>query len=66
MPRYRFDFLAASGATFAMHEIDYADDQAAIVAGHEINGSPSIGACFKIWRDDRLIYHHRNEPPILD
>jgi hypothetical protein len=38
MPCYRFDFLAASGDTFATHEIDYPDDQAAIAAGHEING----------------------------
>lgn len=62
MTPYRIEFLHANGDVFAMHEIGYADDQAAIMGAHEINGSPTIGACFKVWREDHLICHHHNEP----
>jgi hypothetical protein len=61
MSCYRIDFLHESGQVFATHEIDYADDWAAIASAHLINGFPSIGAGFQVWRGDRLIYHHHNE-----
>jgi len=42
---------------FATHEIDYANDDAAIAGGHLINRDPPIGCCcFKVWRDGELIY----------
>ena len=62
MLRYRIDFLHTNGDVFAMHEIDYADDRAAIAGAHLINGFPTIGAAFKVWREDCLVYHHCNEP----
>jgi len=61
MSRYRFDFFASGNNLVATHEIDYSCDQAAIKAGHEINGHPTIGCCFKIWHGDRLVLWHRNE-----
>ena len=48
----------------AMHEIDYANDRAAIVGTHLINGSQTIGVAFKVWREDRPVYHHRNGPAL--
>jgi hypothetical protein len=62
MPRYRFDFLRPEGDIFAAHEIDYVSDEAAIIAGHTINGSPPIGCSFQIWRADSLIHWHYNVP----
>ena len=64
MPRYRIDFLHANGDVFAMHEIAYPDDRAAIADAHRIDGFPAIGAAFKVWREDRLVYHHCNEPAL--
>jgi hypothetical protein len=61
MSRYRIDFLHESGQVFATHEIDYADDWAAIASAHLINGFPSIDGRFQVWQGDRLIYHHHNE-----
>jgi hypothetical protein len=57
---YRFDFLGADGEVFATHEIDYANDEAAIAGGHLINGDPPIGRSFQIWRDGVLIYLYDN------
>jgi hypothetical protein len=62
MLQYRIDFLGDTGDVLAMHEIDYSDDRAAIASAHLINGFPSIGAGFKVWRGDRLVYHHNNGP----
>jgi hypothetical protein len=62
MPRYRFDFYHAKHDRLATHEIDYADDEAAIAGGHLINGSPTIGCCFEMWRDGQLIHRHHNAP----
>jgi hypothetical protein len=62
MPRYRFDFLRSEGGVLATHEIDYDSDEAAIAAGHTINGSPPIGGGFQVWRDGELIHQHRNTP----
>ena len=62
MPRYRFDFLRSQGDVFATHEIDYDSDEAAIVAAHTINGSPPIGASFRVWRDGNLVHCHHNAP----
>jgi hypothetical protein len=64
MLRYRIEFFDETGRIFAMHEIDYSDDQAAIAGGHEINGSPSIATCFEIWQDRRLVLRHANEPEV--
>jgi hypothetical protein len=63
MRRYRFDFLRSGGDVFATHEIDYDSDEAAIAAGHAINGCPPIGSGFQVWRDGELIYRHCNAPP---
>jgi hypothetical protein len=63
---YRIEFFDETGRVFAMHEIDYGDDRAAIAGGHEINGSPTIGAGFRIWQGGRLVHHHSNEPEISD
>ena len=60
MARYRFDFLGADGEVFATHEIDYANDEAAITGGHLINGHPPIGRGFQVWRDGESIYSHDN------
>jgi hypothetical protein len=60
MPQYRFDFLRSAGDVFATHEIDYDSDEAAIAAGHAINGSPSIGSCFQVWRGGDIIHWHYN------
>jgi hypothetical protein len=57
---YRFDLLGADGKVFATHEIDYPNDEAAIVGGHLINGDPPIGRGFQIWRDGVLIYFYDN------
>jgi hypothetical protein len=62
MPRYRFDFLLPTGDLLATHEIDYANDQAAVAGGHLINGCPTIGHCFQVWRDSALIHWHYNVP----
>lgn len=62
MLRYRIDFLGDTGDVFATHELNYADDQAAISGGHKINGSFTIGTCFKIWRNGELIHSHVNAP----
>ena len=61
MSRYRFDFLRSEGDVFATHEIDYDSDEAAIVGGHSINGSPPIGCCFQVWRDDQVVHWHYND-----
>lgn len=60
MVLYRFDFLGTDGLLIATHAIDYESDQAAIEAGHTINGSPSIGACFQVWQAERLVHWHYN------
>jgi hypothetical protein len=62
VPRYRFDFLRSEGNVFGTHEIDYDSDADAIAAGHKMNGSPSIGRSFQIWRDRDLIRWHHNVP----
>ena len=59
MSRYRFDFQRSEGDVFATHEIDHDSDEAAIVAGHTINGS-AIGCSFLVWRDGNLIHRHYN------
>lgn len=64
MQRYRIEFLNAASDVFAMHELYYTDDQAAIAGGHRINGSPPVGASFNVWRDDCLVHHHSNKPEI--
>jgi hypothetical protein len=60
MPTYRFDFLGADGEVFAMHEIDYANDEVAVTGGLLINGDPPIGRGFQIWRDGEIIYSHES------
>jgi hypothetical protein len=62
MIRYRFVFLGDAGDLIATHEIDYDSDKAAIAGGHLINGSPPIGCCFHVWREDELIHWHYNVP----
>lgn len=62
MYSYRIDFFCAKGDRFATHAIECDGDRAAIVSGHSINGFPTIGAGFHIWREDQLIYRHTNEP----
>jgi hypothetical protein len=66
MPRYRIDITFAESDRLAMHEVDYDDDQAAIQGGHAINGFPTIGAGFRVWRDDELVYWHANGPHALN
>lgn len=63
MLRYRIDFLRAGDDVFATHEIDYANDAAAIAGAHLINEPTPIGCCFQVWRNGEVIHRHHNGPP---
>lgn len=63
MRLYRVDFFDLNDAAFATHEIAYCCDKAAIRGGHAINGSPTIGAGFRIWRDGHVVFEQHNVLP---
>jgi len=66
MVQYRFDFLDSDGVVFATHEIAHCCDRAAIHAGQSINGFPTIGAGFRIWRGGHLVFWQHNMLPEPD
>jgi hypothetical protein len=60
MTCYRIDFFGEDDEIFAMHELDYESDRRAIAGAYEINGDPTIGHGFRVWRDGVLVHSHCN------